>query len=735
MTTDQNRPECIPTFRQPRARRSGSDSSVCGWKGSFPARARCPRRLVRVHLAHRGGYPPALGESAAPPRGEARRLRRLSRDGLRSRSGRGARAEARRPRARGPARRDRGSRARRCASSSPKRSPPATAARCSAHASRLRRLAQERDAFADAATLLEAALDGEPFVRVDRFDIYANLGRAYAGAGRRERAVELFERCLDALSSDGDDRRLEARYATLLSYALSDIGELARAEEVVAPRARARRRTRATRTCVFASTGRWRGSRMPKDASRRAHERAQGDRAPAGDRRHLPPRARAHPRGRHHARTRRRGRRRAAPRPGRALPRHVGRRSRTRSRSRCSAPASRRFAARPRRRARARPRGTRARRDAHRPTRGSRSPRSADGLSLAGDIDAADTAYGRGGRPAREQGRWRDAATACRAWGRMLRDIGRETRGDRRARSRGRARHARDARRPRTPSVDASSSRSRRAGRTRSRSRRGSRATRRARSATASSRPSLAVDGPPELARAWQSPDGTVTIRARVGGRRASGCAGSSRSTTTTPSFLRARSRRPDARPRVARSCAACGPLRVATVAQALLRAFCGQLIEAKRARAARADDHPHALRRGPERLHVAPTTRDLAALAPSQLRALGLHARRGAVARPPLPHDRARAAARRRDRARSRRGSSASAASGPGRSASSASRASAATTTGSSATSGSSSCLRALRGRPVEGWETAELLEPYGEWAGLASVYLLAGYSRGLVP
>ena len=42
---------------------------------------------------------------------------------------------------------------------------------------------------------------------------------------------------------------------------------------------------------------------------------------------------------------------------------------------------------------------------------------------------------------------------------------------------------------------------------------------------------------------------------------------------------------------------------------------------------------------------------------------------------------------------------------------------------------------LRALRGRPVEAWETAELLEPYGEWAGLASVYLLAGLGRGLIP
>ena len=42
---------------------------------------------------------------------------------------------------------------------------------------------------------------------------------------------------------------------------------------------------------------------------------------------------------------------------------------------------------------------------------------------------------------------------------------------------------------------------------------------------------------------------------------------------------------------------------------------------------------------------------------------------------------------------------------------------------------------LAALRGRRVEAWETAELLEPYGDWAGLASVYLMKGFGRGLVP
>jgi 3-methyladenine DNA glycosylase/8-oxoguanine DNA glycosylase len=42
---------------------------------------------------------------------------------------------------------------------------------------------------------------------------------------------------------------------------------------------------------------------------------------------------------------------------------------------------------------------------------------------------------------------------------------------------------------------------------------------------------------------------------------------------------------------------------------------------------------------------------------------------------------------------------------------------------------------LSRLRGRWVEGYETAELLEPYGEWAGLAGLYLIMGFAHGLVP
>jgi len=42
---------------------------------------------------------------------------------------------------------------------------------------------------------------------------------------------------------------------------------------------------------------------------------------------------------------------------------------------------------------------------------------------------------------------------------------------------------------------------------------------------------------------------------------------------------------------------------------------------------------------------------------------------------------------------------------------------------------------LASLRRRWPEPGETAELLAPYGEWQGLASVFLMQGFKRGLVP
>lgn len=241
----------------------------------------------------------------------------------------------------------------------------------------------------------------------------------------------------------------------------------------------------------------------------------------------------------------------------------------------------------------------------------------------------------------------------------------------------------------------------------------------------------LAVDGRPELARAWQSIDGTVTIN------------GESTAVVDRLRWILAldedhsdflRSVRDDPMlGRASRALRGLRPLRVATVAQALLRAFCGQLIEAKRARRLEQTIIRTICAEGPERLHVAPATADLAALAPSQLRALGLHAGRGAslvrlcrTIELERLHDVETgvvAARLGRERGLGPWSIGVVCLEGLGR-----------YDYGLVGDLGLVKLLRDLRGRPVEGWETAELLEPYGEWAGIASMYLLAGYSRGLL-
>jgi len=51
------------------------------------------------------------------------------------------------------------------------------------------------------------------------------------------------------------------------------------------------------------------------------------------------------------------------------------------------------------------------------------------------------------------------------------------------------------------------------------------------------------------------------------------------------------------------------------------------------------------------------------------------------------------------------------------------------------SATSGLVKLQASLESRWPAPEETAQLLEPYGEWQGLASVFLLGGFEQGLVP
>ena len=174
-------------------------------------------------------------------------------------------------------------------------------------------------------------------------------------------------------------------------------------------------------------------------------------------------------------------------------------------------------------------------------------------------------------------------------------------------------------------------------------------------------------------------------------------------------------------------------PVRVATVAHALLRALCGQLITSREAR--------HIERRivrattpALDGFHAPPSVSALGSLAPAELRALGLHARRGAaLIRLCRSIDLERlhelpstdvAGRLLRERALGPWSLGVVSLEGLGR-----------WDHGLVGDLGLVKLLGALRGRRVERWETEALLEPYGEWAGLASVYLLTGWARGLVP
>ena len=132
--------------------------------------------------------------------------------------------------------------------------------------------------------------------------------------------------------------------------------------------------------------------------------------------------------------------------------------------------------------------------------------------------------------------------------------------------------------------------------------------------------------------------------------------------------------------------------MRTSTVTQALLRAICGQLIEAKRAFAI----ERNLIRATTEQLgglHAPPRPHHLAAFAPAQLYRFGLPSRKGTAL---VRISRTLDVERFRDLPgnAAERDSSASAASARGRSASCGRKASAATTGASSATSGSQALL-----------------------------------------
>ncbi|MBA2569520.1 MAG: hypothetical protein H0V11_09260 [Actinobacteria bacterium] len=237
--------------------------------------------------------------------------------------------------------------------------------------------------------------------------------------------------------------------------------------------------------------------------------------------------------------------------------------------------------------------------------------------------------------------------------------------------------------------------------------------------------------GGPELARATQRGDGTLELRAETEAGLAElrfvlACE------DDHSEFLRRFAEDPLLRGSI-RHLRGLRPMRTSTVTQALLRAICGQLIEARRAFAIERN-LIHATTERLDGLQAPPRPGHLARFAPAQLFRFGLPSRKATtlvrICRTldierfrDLPGD---ATERRllRERGIGPWSIGVVWTEGLGR-----------YDRGIVGDLGLLKLCSAIRGRWVDADDTAELLAPYEEWAGLACVYLLAGWRRGLVP
>jgi len=240
----------------------------------------------------------------------------------------------------------------------------------------------------------------------------------------------------------------------------------------------------------------------------------------------------------------------------------------------------------------------------------------------------------------------------------------------------------------------------------------------------------IACEDELERVLAWQRPDGAICVRAQseAGVEHVRFVLG----LDDDHSEFLARFARDPLLATTLRMVRGLRPLRTATVAHALLRAVAGQLITARRAR----EIERTVIRAATpslERLHRAPTATDLARFSPAQLRNLGLGMRRAdALVRLCRSLDLERlkaqpteAVALRLERERGLGPWSVGVVclEGLGR-----------YERGLARDLGLVKLVSALHGRWAEPEETDALLAPYEEWAGLASVYLLAGYHQGLL-
>lgn len=95
-------------------------------------------------------------------------------------------------------------------------------------------VADDRGDHAAAVDTFEQALELERPSPLERTDVYSTLGRAYGALGRAEQEIALYEACLEEIEQvDEVDVSLATRYRIYLSYALSDAGEFARAEQIL----------------------------------------------------------------------------------------------------------------------------------------------------------------------------------------------------------------------------------------------------------------------------------------------------------------------------------------------------------------------------------------------------------------------------------------------------------------------------------------------------------------------
>jgi tetratricopeptide (TPR) repeat protein len=277
-----------------------------------------------------------------------------------------------------------------------------------------------------AVALLEEATESGLLTARGRPDVYATLGRSYAALGTPSRAVELFERCLAEVSEQApDDTAAQVRFATYLSYALSDMGDLDRAEAVIRD---ALERSEGTADPYTRVRLYWSLARLSEYEGRYGSALDYVRRAIAlleatEDSLHL---ARAHLLAAWII-----GSQGNADQTGRHLDlaeRLLGPNAeaidlaqlRIEQAKRAALLADGDEAVRRAREARELLRGN------HGLEQGSASWALAEGLALQGDIDAAVEEFGRAVDELGEGRRWREAAQACRGWARMLRKAGRE---------------------------------------------------------------------------------------------------------------------------------------------------------------------------------------------------------------------------------------------------------------------------------------------------------------------